>query len=81
MTTAARAEWTFNQGAQDEIHQKRISQENWGAFFTLMKRHSKLQGHSRKENSKWSFRIKCINNLLSTLVKRKTHNPKLYQDA
>ena len=46
-----------------------------------MKRHNKLQGQSGKENSKWSFRIKCINNLLPTLVKRKIHNPKLYQNA
>ncbi|CAG8839761.1 39891_t:CDS:2, partial [Gigaspora margarita] len=44
LTTATRAEWTFNQGAYDEIHQKQVNQKNWKPFFALMKRHSKLQG-------------------------------------
>ncbi|CAG8747868.1 30478_t:CDS:2, partial [Gigaspora margarita] len=50
LTTATRAEWTFNQGLYNEIHQKRVSQKNWKPFFALMKRHSKLQSKSRKEN-------------------------------
>ncbi|CAG8525881.1 34139_t:CDS:2 [Gigaspora margarita] len=81
LTTATRAEWAFNQGLYDEIHQKRVSQKNWKPFFALMKRHSKLQSMSRKENSAWSFRIKCINKLLPILRKRQIHNPELYQDV
>src|SRR5260363_79085 len=28
LTTTTRAEWTFNQGLYDEIHQKQVSQKN-----------------------------------------------------
>ncbi|CAG8557009.1 32047_t:CDS:2 [Gigaspora margarita] len=50
-------------------------------IFALMKKYSKLQGESRKENSTWSFRIKCINKLLPTLTRQQIHNSGLYQDV
>ena len=78
LSTYYKAEWTFYRHQSDETHGKRNETKDWKTFKSFWQKTRSSRGSSLKSNKQWAFRIKAVDALLPTLIKRKRDQGTLY---